>query len=397
VSAPGLAPRGWLHVVAALSITEIVSWGVLYYAFGVLVAPMQAELGWSQGFLGAAFGLALLGSAVLAGPIARAFERFGPRAVMSIGSSLGALLVFAWSRVETRTDFLLLFLALSFPLASTLYEAAFSALVGFLGSGRRTDAALLGLTIVAGLASTVFVPLTQALAEARGWRGALVILAFLLGAVTIPLHATLAPRRIRSLEPDERRGLDGMGREERRLRSVAAAFALATAAATALGVYLVPILLEQGFSPGRAAITASLVGVGQVLGRVAFTWLRPRHSLRAWSVLLFAPPALALLALAAEPSPWAAGAGVLAFAAAAGAQTLGRTAFALELFPVASFARVNAVLGRWSLVGRAAAPFLLGAGHDLAGSHRAGLLGLALACTLGGWLAWRASERSPRS
>ena len=49
-------------------------------------------------------------------------------------------------------------------------------------------------------------------------------------------------------------------------------------------MYLVPILLEQGFTAGFAAAATGLIGVGQVLGRIAFTVLRTRTSLAAWSV-----------------------------------------------------------------------------------------------------------------
>jgi hypothetical protein len=38
---------GWV-MLGAVSITEVVSWGILYSAFSVFVAPMQAERSWSQ-------------------------------------------------------------------------------------------------------------------------------------------------------------------------------------------------------------------------------------------------------------------------------------------------------------------------------------------------------------
>jgi hypothetical protein len=34
--------------VGALGPTEMISWGVLYYAFSVFLAPTEAELGWSS-------------------------------------------------------------------------------------------------------------------------------------------------------------------------------------------------------------------------------------------------------------------------------------------------------------------------------------------------------------
>ncbi len=50
---------GWVLVVT-LGITEAISWGVLYYAFAVLIQPMGEELGWTLGELSGAFSLALL-------------------------------------------------------------------------------------------------------------------------------------------------------------------------------------------------------------------------------------------------------------------------------------------------------------------------------------------------
>ena len=37
---------GWVMLLS-VSFTEMVSWGVLYYAFTVFVKPMHAALGWS--------------------------------------------------------------------------------------------------------------------------------------------------------------------------------------------------------------------------------------------------------------------------------------------------------------------------------------------------------------
>jgi hypothetical protein len=39
---------GWV-LVLTLALTETTSWGILYYAFTVFLAPMQTELGWSRG------------------------------------------------------------------------------------------------------------------------------------------------------------------------------------------------------------------------------------------------------------------------------------------------------------------------------------------------------------
>ena len=53
------------------------------------------------------------------------------------------------------------------------------------------------MTLVAALASFIFLPLSQALIDAYGWRDALLVLAVILAVVTVPLHALVlrpAPR-----------------------------------------------------------------------------------------------------------------------------------------------------------------------------------------------------------
>ncbi|HYX89222.1 MAG TPA: MFS transporter [Gaiellaceae bacterium] len=99
VAGPRAAQYGWT-IVAVLAVTEMVSWGVLYYAFAVFLPSMQHALGWSRTELTGAFSLALATSALAAVPVGRWLDRHSPRALMTIGSLAGALLVLAWSQVH---------------------------------------------------------------------------------------------------------------------------------------------------------------------------------------------------------------------------------------------------------------------------------------------------------
>ncbi|GIV96281.1 MAG: hypothetical protein KatS3mg057_0938 [Herpetosiphonaceae bacterium] len=94
---------GW-PIALALSITELTSWGILYYAFAVVLVPLEQELGWSRAETTGAFSLALLLSGIAAVPIGRWIDRYGSRGVMTLGSLAGVLLVYAWSRVERLVD-----------------------------------------------------------------------------------------------------------------------------------------------------------------------------------------------------------------------------------------------------------------------------------------------------
>jgi len=391
-------PTRWTTLVGALALTEIVSWGVLYYAFGVLVPAMQAELGWSQALLGGGFSLALVVAALVSIPIGRHIERRGPRGVMSAGSLVASAALFAWSTVAHPLAFLASAVVLGLAMAMVLYEAAFAAVILGLGRGKRTDVALLVLTVVAGLASTVFLPLTQFLAEHEGWRGALWRLALLELVVTLPLHAWVlrglhgARTDAAAIEPPA-----GRAPARRALLGSTAGFALAFFAASGVVTYLVPSLQERGFAPEHAALAGGLFGIGQVVGRVLFTLARDRLTLGAWCLPLFVLPALGIGGLAGATSELGVLACILAFAFASGGQTLARSTWILELFPLPAFARVNGILGLGTLLGRAVAPLAVGAVHDLSGSHRPAFLGLASACLAGGACAWWATRGSARS
>jgi MFS family permease len=116
---------GWVMLIA-VSITEVVSWGILYYAFAVFVAPMQAELGWSRVAVTGAYSLALLCSGLAAVPVGRWLDRHGPRALMTAGSALGGLLLVAWSQVSSLWVFYLIMAGIGVATAAVLYEPAFA-------------------------------------------------------------------------------------------------------------------------------------------------------------------------------------------------------------------------------------------------------------------------------
>ena len=79
---------GWIarsRALAALCATEIVSWGVLYYAFPVLVGTISADTGWSVGAATGAFSVGALISAGAGIVVGRLIDRRGPRLVMTAG------------------------------------------------------------------------------------------------------------------------------------------------------------------------------------------------------------------------------------------------------------------------------------------------------------------------
>jgi len=283
---------GWL-VVATLGVTETVSWGVLYYAFAVLLEPMRRELGWSLGELTGAFSLALLLNGVTAIAVGRWLDRRGPRLLMTAGSCAGVL-VLAWSRVTDLRSFYLIWAAICLVMAMVLYEPAFATVT--LWFERHRARALTAVTLLAGLASTIFLPLTSWLIRTQGWRQALLTLAVILAAVTILPHGLVLRRgpEAMGLSPDGRRSpaeistTPGFSVAEAlragSFRWMTIAFCLGIGVATAVRVQLVAYLVQRGLSLGSAAAFTGSIGAMQVLGRLVLGALSasaaPRRRIR---------------------------------------------------------------------------------------------------------------------
>ena len=106
---------------------------------------------------------------------------------MTAGSVLGALAVAGIAAAPAYGWFLAAWLAAGIASAGLYYPPAFAALTTWYGP--RRVPALTTLTLAAGFASTIFAPLTSALAGPLGWRGDYLLLAAVLAAVTIPAHA----------------------------------------------------------------------------------------------------------------------------------------------------------------------------------------------------------------
>src|SRR5450432_986804 len=188
-----------LRLVPSLGLTQIISWGALYYSIGVLGASMRAELGLSAGALFGAYSLSLLLSA-LAAPIAgRAIDRYGGRQVMSVGSVIAALALFAIAHAHSTVSFYAAWSLAGVAMAMTLYDAAFATLSQHSGTSYRS--ALTALTLMGGLASTVFWPLSLKGLEWFGWRDTISAFALLQLAICLPLHLAFVPRSVSPTVP----------------------------------------------------------------------------------------------------------------------------------------------------------------------------------------------------
>jgi MFS family permease len=387
---------GWV-IVGALALTETVSWGIIYYAFSVFLVPMTRELGWSSATLTGAYSLALLVSGLAAPFVGRWLDRRGPRALMTAGSILGVLLILAWSRVDSLAGYYLIWAGLGLAMSATLYESAFATITTWFERDRAR--AMLAVTVAAGFASTIFLPLSGWLVDAMGWRDALTVLAVILAALTIPPHAILLRSRPEALglHPDGARpelGEDGVRkvsvaegitpREALRdpaFRWLTVAFFLETIAMIAVGVHLIPYLTERGDGARFAAAATGLIGAAQVASRVLATLFGNRLSQTTLTALVFALQAVAVVLLIGWESRAGVLTAVLLLGAGRGVVTLMRAGLTAEFYGRAHYGAINGMLALFLTGARAIAPVGAGAVYALVNGYEPVLWGMA-ACSL---------------
>lgn len=283
---PGTLPARPRAVLPVLCATQIISWGVLYYAFPVLLTDITADTGWSATEVTAVFSTALLVSAAVGIPVGRVLDARGPRTVMTAGSVVATVSLLLVAAAPNLVAFTAGWLAVGTAMAATLYQPAFAAVTRWWGEARIK--ALTIVTLAGGLASTVFAPLTAALASVLDWRATYAALALVL-AVTIPAHALAlnAPWPPATQPTAKSPVLDTRPvARSRPFLLLAGAMTLSGFTVFSVVIGLVPLMTEHGATAQTAAWALGLSGAGQTLGRALYLPLARRTGVTARTAIL---------------------------------------------------------------------------------------------------------------
>lgn len=381
----------WRQVVT-LSLTEITSWGILYYTFPVFLGPMEQSLHWSQASTTGAYSLALLISGFMAVPVGRWLDRMrSPRALMAAGSLLGAAALVAWANVTTLPVYYGIWVILGVAMAATLYEPAFATVAAWFPQRER---ALTVLTTLGGFASVIYLPVNALLVEHVGWRMALLLLAaILLVGAALPHAIVLRPypttphvaRNTVTSFPSPWRAW--------RFWQLVAGFTLAQLAISALVVYLIPYLGQQGMPATQAATASGLIGVTAFAGRMIATWRGTPRTRAAMTAVLFLALACGIVILTLVHSPIGLAAFILLFGAGFGIFSPARAGLVADRFNTAIFGRVNGQLALVITLARAAGPATVGLLLLQGANYAVVFWLLASLVALGAILLWLPSAR----
>ncbi len=351
--------------VFTLGITQIVGFGTIYYAFGVVVPSLTADTGFSATFAYAGFSAALLAGGLFAPVAGRLIDALGARVVMTWGSALAALAMIALSQSQGAVWFVAALILVELVSPLVLYDAAFSAIAQAVGPVRARRA-ITQMTLLGGFASTVFWPATLWLTETWGWREAYLVFAVLHLVVCLPLHLTLprhAAERARSTAEPPR--FTPLPPEKRRQAMIllAISFTAAGAVFSAMTAQWVPALMALGLAQGAAVAAGALMGPAQVGVRVLEIAFGARHHPVVTAIISLGLLVVAMAVLALAPvGLWSASVFAVLFGLSQGLTSIVRGTVPLALFGPMGFAsRLGVLAGLRTTLG-AMAPLALAAG-----------------------------------
>lgn len=355
-------------LVGWLSLAQLISWGTIFYTFALVMGPVELELDLSRAQSSMAFSLALLVEGLVAYQVGRWIDRGHERVVMTGGSLLAALCLALHGQVSGLLGFYAVWAGLGAAMAATLYSPAFAVVTRrFPGEFRR---AIITMTFLGGLASTVFIPLTAWLISLWGWRDALLGLAALHLLVCAPLHAIKlrdAPAAFRWAEGEEKARVPAVSSlvRTRPFLLIGVFLVLMMAVTVALPAHMISLLRENGLSEYWVIAIPASIGVIQVMGRLLLYFFEHRFDLHLANRLIPGLIPLGLLVLLAAPllahwQTWAVMLFVILYGMGNGMLTIVKGTAIAQYVNRDHVATLNGALGVPLALARAAAPMALG-------------------------------------
>ena len=366
----------WVVVFVLAAITNV-GYGTIFYSFSILLGEDAAAGEFGRTLLSGALGLGVVVSGALAPIVGTLCDIIGSRRVFFAGAVLGSAGLATFSRATEGWQVIAAWVLLVGPaMACTFYEPAYVTIDQWF-AGRSTGTAIGLLTLVGGLSSTIFIPLTQSLVENLGWRDATLILAAVLLAVVGALALVFLKDRPREEARQETLDLKGtysalaagLRHTNRAFWLVSASYFLGFVAVFAVLFHQVAYLQELGIPAGTAALAAGLVGLAGLPGRLFFPMLGDRVRPSFLIAAIFLMVALSILFLPGAEERWQLYLYVGLFGLSFGAVLPMRAVIMSHHFSGPLYGRLMGL--QFALLGLATAggPFAAGILRDASGSY----------------------------
>lgn len=387
-------------LLLALSFSQLVAWGSCYYAYAVLMEPIQAALGISKSTTAGAYSLGLLVMGFTAFAVGILIDRGRHFQVLVGGTLVTSCGMLFHAAVDSVWQLYAVWALIGMGMACTLYESVFAFLIRTYPNDYRRRITV--VTLLGGLASTVFWPLTALLLARFGWRGACVGLALLQLVCGLFCYLIFLPRHAPTRTPHRKETLPATKlMRSRPFVLLAISFTLQSIVLAGLAAHIIALFAASGVNSAIGLMAASSIGVMQVLGRI-FLLVGSRRinpSMTARIVVWLLPAAIITL-LVVGLSPWFAFLYAFLFGSGNGMMTIVKGTATADLISRDHVAMLNGVLAMPMAIARAAGPIFIATFWDFFGNPQAAvlaILGIASCAAFALAAAYKAAHKAENS
>lgn len=382
--------RGW--VIALIGALILVTNGMTIYSFGVFFKPLISEFQWERGALSGAYSLYSIVVGLLSMLTGRLNDKYGPRALLTIGGLLSATGFILMSQANSLWQVYLVWGLLMGPGGACNYVPVTSTIPRWFNRkvGIATGIAVTGM----GIGGVIAPLLIQWLISIYSWRQASIIHGLIILTVAIPLAQFM--RRSAHHSGFKPYGDDGIVEVKTYavagkllLRQVIgskpfwmvglAMFCIFFSARMAM-VHIVPHAIDIGISEAAAVSILSVIGGMSVVGRLSVAYLSDRFGARVMLVTCAIISTVSLIWLVAARESWM----LFVFAVLMGLAYGGimplQSIAAAELFGLSTLGTIVGAFVLMTMAGGALGPPLAGSIFDITRDYTPAFL---ISATLG--------------
>lgn len=363
--AESVAARRWL--ITRVGLAQLVAFGSTYYLPAVLANSIARDLDVPAAASFAGLSAALFVSGFMGPMVGRHVDRHGGRLPLTLSNLVFAAGLGLLAMAQGPWALGAAWLVLGVGMGLGYYETAFAALARLYGASARGQIA--GVTLIAGLTSTVSWPLTAWVDAHAGWRIAVAMWALVNIVVALPLNLSVPQPKAAATPLAE--GADSEAPREmgqrRSMIALAIMYAATSFVASGLSSTLPTALAHVGIDATTAIWAAALLGPAQVIGRLAEVGFLGRYHplLSARAACAFLPIGVAVFMFVGAK---AVAAFAILFGIGNGLLTIARGTLPLALFGARGYGHRVGLLTAPSRITGAIAPLLMGLMTDAIGA-----------------------------
>ncbi|MCX6022185.1 MAG: MFS transporter [Chloroflexi bacterium] len=386
----GNPPRvfyGW-YIIAACMVSGVLGAGTAQLFMGIMLKPITTDLGWNRTAASGAITAGTFAAGLLSPFVGRLVDRYGARAVMSLGGLIVAAAYWGLGSVNELWQFYVVYVV-----ARGVGSVALSGVAPMAAAAtwfRRKRGRALGFVAMAlPLGGAILTPIGQGLLDAYGWRTVFFVFAvvMLVGGVVpaalvirrrpedlglLPDGDTAAPPGAAAAGPHAAPEVSWTLQEAIRTRSLwllIGALFTGLLANGGIAFHQVAYFTDMGIAAGSAAIALSVYGLSGAFSSGLWGYLTERVSERTCGVLAMtmAVGAIVLL-LFVRDFPAALLFAVVFGIAARGESSLVNMILA-QYFGRESYGAISGFVTPFQMVGLGLGPTVASVGYDLFGSY----------------------------